>query len=371
MRYGIDVHVIGRRKTGTETYLREIVTRLPPFLEEDEHLVLFGHPAAFARLGEAVHHPRVHLVEVVIENLLLQRFWALPAKARSAGVDLLHTQRVHAPRAGCPTIVTIHDIAQTTHPEQFGAAEAWLLHRLMKSSARRAHRVVTVSQYTANEICRHYTVPTEHVIPIHHGVDQEVFHPNGADEARRQLAESYDIDTNFLLFLGTRERRKNIPTLLRAYARLTGEVPQLVLVGKSGNDDANVRKLIESLGLDERVRVLGHAPAEDVPLFLRACRAFLFPSYLEGFGLPVLEAMASGAPVVCSNASSLPEVAADAALSCGPYDELALQAHVQTLLDHPNRSETLVKSGLERASIFDWGGAARRLLAVYRSVVGR
>ncbi|MCX6026985.1 MAG: glycosyltransferase family 1 protein [Chloroflexi bacterium] len=227
------------------------------------------------------------------------------------------------------------------------------------------------SESTRDDLQRITHVPESRVHMVPYGVSPS-FRPVHAPHLRRAVAERYGLPSEFLLYVGNLEPRKNLPRLLEAYARLPGRqvVPPLVLAGTRGWKDAPLRETMERLNLGRRVVFPGYIPQEDLPAVYSMAAAFVYPSLYEGFGLPVLEAMACGTPVITSNVSSMPEVAGDAALLVSPNDVEGLTRALDRVLGEPDLRAELSRRGLARARQFTWRRAAESTLAVYRSVLG-
>ena len=223
--------------------------------------------------------------------------------------------------------------------------------------------MIAISQATKDDLVAHYGVPKEKIPVVYHGVEPR-FRPT-PDPA---VPARYGLPSRYFLYLGTLQPRKNLERLLQAYAQLSGDVPALVLAGAKGWYFERIAAAIAALGLGERVFLPGYVPDEDVPALLTGALALVFPSLYEGFGLPVLEAMACGTPVVTANTSSLPEVVGEAGLLVDPLRVDEIAAAMQRLLaDEALRAE-LSRRGLERAGLFSWDRCARETLAVLEGV---
>jgi glycosyltransferase involved in cell wall biosynthesis len=301
-------------------------------------------------------------VRVAWEHLVQP--WVL----RRIKADLVHEPVFIAPLLNtCPTVVTIHDLSFIRLPHLFRPANRLYLTVMTRLSARRARRLIAVSAHTAAESAELLGVSVERIDVVYHGVDP-TFRPlpkNEVEAFRRQ----HGLPERFVLCVGTLEPRKNHTRLVEAFARIYDGRSKLVLVGGKGwHYDALFAK-VEALGLNESVIFPGYVMNEELPLWYNAATIFAYPSLYEGFGMPVLEAQACGAPVLTSNAPPLPEAAGDAALMADPCDVEALAANLNRLLtDESSRSE-LRERGLAHARQFTWARTACETARVYRSAL--
>lgn len=283
-------------------------------------------------------------------------------------LDLLHGLAYATPLAApCPTVVTVHDLSFVRYPQTLRVMNRLYLRAVTRLSVGKAARVIAVSAYTRDELARAWAIPRAKVTVVPNGLDR-AFHPADA-KAVAEFRRRRGLPERFILSVGTLEPRKNQTRLVQAYAAMHRRDVKLVLVGGKGWDYREVFAQVERLGLARDVVFAGFVPAEELPWWYRAAEVFVYPSLYEGFGLPVLEAMASGTPVVTSTASSLPEVAGDAALLVDPYDVEAMAQAISRLLDdEPLRAE-LVGRGLRRAATYSWARTAAETIAVYQDVL--
>ncbi|PWH20482.1 MAG: glycosyltransferase family 1 protein [Ardenticatenia bacterium] len=305
------------------------------------------------------HHP---LVRIVWEQLVL------PELLRRAGVEVLHAMAFVIPLlARCPSVVTIYDLSFLRYPQVFRPFNRWYLSRFTPLSARRARRVIAISESTRQDVIQYLRVAPDCVDVIHCGVSP-AFRPLPAREVERFRRE-HQLPEPFVLFVGTLEPRKNVDLLVRAYARWRArdtQAPRLVIAGAKGWYFETIFRTVAHLGLDDTVFFPGYISAEDLPLWYNAAGLFVYPSLFEGFGLPVLEAMACGTPVICSNASSLPEVAGDAAVLVAPDDEIGLAEAMRTVWESAGLRQTMIERGLARARERTWTRVAIQTVQTYQ-----
>ncbi|MCX6018649.1 MAG: glycosyltransferase family 1 protein [Chloroflexi bacterium] len=345
------------------------------------------HAYTLLCMGRAAPPPLLLLtmrfVSTQLSDRWLHRIWfrarlPLPVEVLAGPADLYHaTDFLLPPMFTRRTVLTVHDLTFERDPGSAAPTLLRFLQRVVPASARRASHIVADSHATARDLAELYGIDPQRVTVIHSGVDARFRPYADAAEAAAEsaaLRAKYDLGTApFVLTVGTLQRRKNHLGLVRAFARLashnSNEKLNLVISGGKGWLYDEVLAEVRALGLADRVRFTGFAAEEDLPALYRAAAVFAFPSFYEGFGLPLLEAMASGVPVVSSNASSLPEVVGDAALTFDPRDDAALAAALLRTLDDAAWRTAAIERGLARARAFTWERAARQLVAVYESVL--
>ncbi|MBC7226910.1 MAG: glycosyltransferase family 4 protein [Thermoflexales bacterium] len=377
MNLCLDLSPIVHQKAGLASYARELATQLLEIeaglswsaFHYDRHPPV-SLPPPLDRLPRRVVPWGAYRWRL---TAALSHFLGLSMDGLFQGVDLFHATEHLLPRfSRIRTVFTLHDLIFLFHPETHKPLNRWFLTLMMPRFLRAADAVIAVSECTKRDAVRAYGIPEEKITVIYEGVSLR-FRP--ADpEAVRVVRAKYGLPEHFILYVGTIEPRKNLTALLEAYAALqarnTQYATRLVIVGKKGWLYEGFFRRLRELGLEEHVHFTGYVPDEDLPALYSAADLFVFPSLYEGFGLPVLEAMACGVPVVCSNTSSLPEVAGDAALLVDPADVRALAEAMERVLADEALRATLRTRGLERARQFTWEATARRTLEVYRRVVG-
>jgi glycosyltransferase involved in cell wall biosynthesis len=360
----------GYRRSGIGRYLERLLTALPAALGDDELV-------AYAGRGVAPPHPSLARLWrpawLPTERPPLRIAWehaALPVAARRDRLDLFHGPMAVLPRfLPCPSVVTIHDLAFLRWPEQVPARRYRYLAPAVRRAAARAARIIAVSESTKADVVELLRVDPARVSVTHLGVDGR-FRPPSPEE-RAAHRERQHLTRPYVLAVGNLEPRKNLPTLLRAFARLSPEVPHdLVLVGAEGWLTGDLYAALDELRLGGRVRMTGFVGDDDLPIWYGAADLFVYPSRYEGFGLPVVEAMACGAPVVTANVSSLPEVAGDAALLVDPTDDASVADGMRRVLTDGDLAGALRRRGSLRAAAFTWEKTAERTVAVYREVAG-
>ncbi len=268
------------------------------------------------------------------------------------------------------SVVTIHDLGYLYYPEAHRLLDRLYLDLSTRYNARAATHLIADSSATQRDLIEHYSIEPDKITVIYPGYDEATFQPVRDEEAIQAVKARYHIAGDYILFVGTLQPRKNLTRLIQALSNLQSPISnlQLVVTGKKGWLYDQIFRQVESLGLEGRVIFTDYVPGGDLPALLSGARLFVFPSLYEGFGLPVLEAMACGTPIVCSNASSLPEVAGNAALLIDPLDVEGLAAAMERVLDNEELQTELIERGFEQARKFSWERCARETLDVLESV---
>jgi alpha-1,3-rhamnosyl/mannosyltransferase len=342
----VDADVLGRRRTGDESHVQNLLRELAG-VDHGMRLV------AVARREEVVPagvEPFVLPARSRVERL----GWSLPRALNALRPRLAHFQYVIPPLYRGPAVVMVHDLSFERMPRLMGYQDRLALRTLVPLSVRRADRVLTVSEWSRADIVDCYDLEPERVVVTGGGLDPAFTHTGDRPER-----------PPYLLFVGALQPRKGPIVALDALARLPGDL-QLVMVGPVKRGFGEVRAAMDRLRLSSRVELAGYVSKKDLAGLYRGAACMIFPSHYEGFGLPVLEAMASGTPVVATTAGAIPEVAGDAAVLVPPGDSDALAAGVQAAIADRDR---LVAAGLDRARRFRWSTVAQRTLDVYRELL--
>ena len=327
-----------------------------------------------------LHLPGIHLQQsrLPVHQPLVRIIWEqslLPFALHQQRADVVHGLVNVLPLAtSTPAIVTVHDLSFLRMPDKFQQAKRWYLTQLCRASVNKARHIITVSRQTADDLCHFWGINPSKITVIHNGVSAEFTPaPTDATEAFRQRRA---LPARFFLYLGTLEPRKNLPLLIRAYARWRAETTadnreiKLVIAGAKGWFYEQIFTLVTQLHLEDAILFPGYVPTDELPDWYRAAEVFIYPSLFEGFGLPVLEAMACGTPVICSDTGSLVEVVGESALTFPAADESGLVALLHRVDDLLLRQE-LRCAGLLRAQQFSWRQTALATLDLYRTVASQ
>ncbi|MGH2487484.1 MAG: glycosyltransferase family 4 protein [Ktedonobacterales bacterium] len=374
MRIAIDYTPGITQRAGIGRYTRSLTKALAT-IDPDDQFTLFSSEPATATYGFPMA-PNMRSRVVGVGNRAATILWQrlnlpIPAELVLGRADVLHgPDYILPPALRVPRVVTIHDLAFLTNPECAVPALAEYLTHVVPRSLRRADRIIADSQRTADDLVERLNVPREKIRVIHLGMDSVFTNARDA-EAERELRERLRLTQPFILAVGTIEPRKNYRNLVAAFAQATREPdgpPLLVIAGRKGWLYEGVFAAVDDFDVRERVRFLDFIADGDLPTLYRAATALAMPSIYEGFGIPLVEAMACGTPVICSDAGPLPEVAGDAALIVPVSDLDALAVALYRVATDGELRRSLTARGLVRARNFSWTDAARAHLAVYREV---
>ena len=375
MKIGLNAHLLSfeptYRQAGVSKYT-EAMLRYLPEVAADLELIAFTGPAR-PRPEQGLdsriewRHSRLPTAKPEVRIGWEQSSGVIAAQR--AGIELLHSPvNVVSIGAWLPQVVTVHDLAFHHYPEQYPGMKQRYLRTMTRLSVRKARRVIAVSEATRQDVIAVYGVDPERVVTVPNGVDDSM-QPLPEDELGRFRAEQ-SLPEHFFLFLGTLQPRKNIEALVRAYATASMGIDwPLVIAGAQGWQYEQIYAQVQALGLGSQVRFAGHVPGEQLRHWYSAASILVYPSFYEGFGLPLLEAMACGTPVIGSNVSSLPEVIGDAGLQVDPRDVPALASEMLRLAADRELQQQLIERGLERAASFTWRETARQTVEVYRRVI--
>jgi glycosyltransferase involved in cell wall biosynthesis len=402
MNICLDLSPVVHQKAGLASYARELATQLVQ-MGAGISWSLFHYnrcppaplPAPLDALPRYVVPWGAHRWRL---TTALRHFLGLGMDRFFAGVDIFHATEHLLPRlSSIRSVFTLHDLIFLFYPQTHKPLNRWFLALMMPRFLRAADAIIAVSECTKRDAIRFYGIPEEKITVIYEGVNPR-FRP-ASPEAVQAIRAKYSLPEHFILYVGTIEPRKNLTALLEAFHHLLATCDlrpatcdlqpatcdlqpatcdlrpatcdwRLVFVGKKGWLYQGFFRRLRELGLEDRVRFTGYVPDEDLPALYSAADLFTFPSLYEGFGLPVLEAMACGVPVVCSNTSSLPEVVGEAGIMVEPHNVHALARAMGRVLTDEALRASLRARGLERAQRFTWEEAAKRTVEVYRQVLG-
>jgi glycosyltransferase involved in cell wall biosynthesis len=373
-RIGLNAHLLNLRgnyrSAGINWYIYHLIQHLEP-TPDLQYTVFVSEPRArFAHCTLACSHLPTHkpIVRILWEQFIQ------PIELQRAHIDLLHALAFAGPLAiSIPWIVTIYDLSFMRYPDSFHPLNRIYLTWAVRNAAQRANHLIAISESTKRDLVELVGARPERIRVIYCGKDT-AFAPPSDRAALDAWRAARGVPDKMILFVGTIEPRKNIARLLRAFARAkrAARLPHcLALIGARGWKYAEVDQTLAQENLANDVLFVGYVPQDELPRWYQAADLFVYPSLYEGFGMPPLDAMASGTPVVTSNAASLPEVVGEAALQVSPTDEIALaDAIVRALTDNALR-EQMIARGLARAAQFSWMRAARETTSLYRTVLTR
>lgn len=370
MRIGIDATALPPRLTGAGKYIVSLTRALLQVDLVNEYIVFAKPRDAALFAGDA----RLKIVQAALVSRFLRIGWEqtmLPLLAASYRLDVLHSPHYTMSLFNsAPSVVTFHDMTFFLYPEQHELYKKVFFRASIRFSARRARTIIADSESTRQDILRLLKLDPSRVVAVPLGVSPD-FRRTDDYAALEAMRQKYHLPDQIILYVGVLEPRKNLPTLVRAFKSLVdrGVPHSLVLTGRRGWMHAELFQVVEDLGLRGRVIFLGYVPDEDLPLLYNAADLFVYPSLYEGFGLPVLEAMSCGVPVITSNVSSMPEIAGDTGILVNPHDADALADAMQLVLTDRALRDKLARNEQVRARMFSWERTARETLAVYEHAV--
>ncbi|MHB8994890.1 MAG: glycosyltransferase family 4 protein [Armatimonadota bacterium] len=367
-RIALDIRQLCLGPSGDRTHLLGLLREFSTLAADDQFLLCLNQPCPEA-LADLPASRTYHLHSVRSRPGWLWTPVAWPRLLRRERAQVAHGVYLVPPLSPCPTVVTIHDVSFLAHPEWFPPQALRIMRVLIPLSARRATRVVTATEHAASEIVRLTGVPRSKISVIPYGVDER-FVPVDSDEARQRVSEVCGLSGRYLIAVGLLQPRKNLTRLLQAFALIAPDHPdvKLAVVGATGWGNELFHERLRELRLEDRVVLCGSVPGEDLPALYSAAEMLVYPSLYEGFGLPPLEAMRCGTPVVASNATSIPEVVGDAAVLIDPLEPESIAAGIKAVLDDAKFAAELSQKGLQRASDFTWPGAAEAYLKLFHEV---
>ncbi|HZJ44138.1 MAG TPA: glycosyltransferase family 1 protein [Pyrinomonadaceae bacterium] len=371
MRIAIDAHSVGTKLGGNESYAINLIEALAQVDAVNDYTLFVTTAEAYDRFNQRWPNFKVRTTRP--HTPLIRIPLTLSAELRKNPVDVLHVQFTAPPFCPCPVVVSVHDLSFEHLPQTFKRRSRTQLRLTVRHSARQAARVLSLSEHGKQDIISTYGIDSQRISAIPLAAPNHFARVTDATELQR-VRHTYGIDGDYILSVGSIQPRKNLARLVRAYALLAEKlgkenVPKLVLAGKRAwLFDETLRSLEES-GVKDSVILTGYVPEKDLPPLYSGAMCFVYPSFFEGFGLPPLEAMKCGAPVIVSNTTSLPEVVGDAAICVDPYDINAIAGALERVNTDSILREELSIKGQARARLFDWRDTALRTLDVYRQVV--
>ena len=382
MRIGIDIRLIGKKQTGSEAVFFNLVKNLAEIDQSNQYFLFTDtDPKQNDDLKLEIDKLKLknnfQIIFIDSPNRFWWNLWALPNYLRQHPVNVFHTQYI-APfwmPKNIQLVLTIHDISFNFFPQFVKYSDLFFLKMLIPRSLRIATKVIAVSEFTKDEIEKYYHVPAEKIAVARNGVDFELFNQNITQEKLKQVRQKYNLPQQFILYIGTLQPRKNIPVLIKAVKILREKFDfqdtSLVVAGnrKAHNFDPKIDKTIKKYNLESCVIFPGWIDEKDKPALYKLASCFVFPSLYEGFGIPIIEAMAAGAPVVSSGIACLTEVGGNAVLFADPKKPEEFAQKIHEILSNENLRKDLVRKGTETAQKYTWRENAEKTLVVYKSIL--
>lgn len=378
MRITFDISAAVHHHAGLGRYAQELLAALTAVDHANEYQAFYHAASADEKPDAPLDGIHAHRMSLSAKpwrmSVLLAYLTGMRMDRWLPRGDIFHaTEHLLPPMGSCKTVFTIHDLIFRFFPEYHLPLNRWYLSFMLPRFMQRADAIIAVSEHTRGDVSRLMGIPRERITVVYEGV-HPAFHPIHEPEELMRVREKYRLPERFILYLSTIEPRKNISGLLHAYRCLLdrGDTTlDLVVAGRKGWLYEPVFQAVRELGLEERVHFTGWVAEGDAPALFNAAQVFVYPSLYEGFGLPPLEAMACGTPVVCSNAASLPEVVGDAAILVNPHDVDEMASAIARVLSDPMRRQEMCAKSLAQAAQFTWERAARETLQVYERVTKR
>lgn len=350
MHIGINALLLKEQKSGTIRYVYNLIENLSQIDYRNKYTIFKRKKAL-----------KSNLVRITWEHLFLNKHLV------KNDIDLLHSTAFVSPIA-CPikTVLTIHDLAYFFYPHLFPKIKVLYYRKLIPHSISRAQMIIAISENVKKEIIDFFKVEPDKIDVIYYGLEK-IYKFIDKEISKKEVFKIFGIKERFILFVGTIEPRKNLETLLEAFYILNKKLKEykLVVAGPWGWLYSDVLKIIKKLNLKEKIIFTGYVDSSDLLYLYNACDLFAYPSLYEGFGLPVLEAFACGAPVITSNVSSMPEISGGAALLVNPRDSKSLADRMISVIESETLRKELIEKGIRRARCFTWDQAAKRTLSVY------
>lgn len=383
MRIGINALFLQKPATGSGQHLFHLLEGLDAYDKENTYVLLSprfrrAYAVTWPHLSDRFRNVEVVSALAQLGENVEKAWWeqvGLLKSGKAERVDILHCPYFASPLVPLfPTVVTIHDVIPLILKEYAWRRQTRLYNALVSAAAKRAQAIIAVSQCSKRDIERTLRIPSERIHVIGNAVD-ESFHPITDSWLLAAVRERYNIGERYILYFGGFDLRKNVHRIIRAYAQLPPSLRatyQLVVAGRLHHLGhplyPDPRPLVRELGLDEQVIFTGQIREQDKAPLYSGATVFLFPSLYEGFGMPVLEAMACGTPVLTSNVSALPEVVGDTGVLVNPYEVEAIAEALGQLLDDERFRRELGERALARARVFNWRQVAEQTVQVYRQV---
>jgi len=368
MRIGIDLHMVNDFMQGSRTYTYNVTRALLEIDAVNDYYLYFTSRPQW--LPGRFQQPNVHIRRIAPAHRLIRLPISFPLKLAADRIDVFHCQYMAPPMMRTPYVITLHDIIHETCPQYYPKILRFFMSLCYPYSARRAAKVLTVSAYSKGEIQKRYRIADDKLV-ISYDAASDEFRPLTDLDRIAAVKRAYRIESKYILFVGRLEPRKNIPGLIRAFGRVRPFLPerlQLVVAGMKDFMYEELFALAERLNLAGDIVFTGRVAQKDLPLLYNGAELFVYPSFAEGFGIPPLEAMACGVPVISANTTSLPEVVGTAGIMVAPGDIDGLGAAILNVLRDEELRQRMRSSGLLQAEKFNWRQTARVVLETYHGV---
>ncbi|HWR35216.1 MAG TPA: glycosyltransferase family 1 protein [Clostridia bacterium] len=377
MKVAIDIRRVA--DFGVATYIRNVVRSLGRLDHRNEYF-LIGMVERLREIGDLP--PNFHSIPVASSQGALKSYFEFRRHVKHHGCQLVHVPHTFwRPTPGdCPYVITVHDLLDYMYRVNSRSAMGQMMHFYLTSLVmKKAARIFAVSHFTGKDVSRVFQVPEKKIEVVYNAIDDRFRQGHTTDADREMIAERYQVNYPFLLYAGRISPHKNVVRIIEAFSALKTDLAKdarcpnlkLIIIGDELSKHPDLRRAVIKSGVQNDVRFLGFVPIDVLRIFYDAAKIFVFPSLYEGFGLPPLEAMAHGTPVVASNTSALPEVTGKAAVLVNPENVFEIsRALYRVLLDQSLR-ERMKIAGLEQAAKFSWDTTVQRMIEVYEEAISR
>lgn len=375
MKIGLEIQSILKDKTGVGWYTQKIIENF-----NNSEIEFEGYGFNFLNrndIKEELEHLNFNCkINNFIPYSIYRRIWKfIPISYNTlfnSDVDIYHFfNYIVPPKINGKVIVTVYDMVYKVYPETMTKRNYERLDKELKRSVDRADKIITISKNSKKEIVKFLDVDEAKIEIVYPGIDKNLYFKDYNDEDIKRVRNKYNLPLKYILYLGTLEPRKNIIRIIDAYAALKNQIDEnicLVIAGKKGWMYEDIFNKVDTYGLKDDVIFTGYVDEKDKPIIYKMSKVFIFPSLYEGFGMPVLEAMAAGVPVITSNTSALPEVVGDAGILVNPYDILEIANSLKKILEDSQIRLQLIEKGLKQSLKFSWKKSAEKLLEIYKEV---
>lgn len=369
MNIALDAHYIDTDCGGIETYIYNLIKNLLD-IDDDNRYYLYTSPR-LKKGAASFANDKVSTKRLLSDAGISRIFMDIPVKLLNDRPDIYHGQ-VFLPISLAPVkkVLTLHDVFFLENPS-WATVKEKIKFGHVYYSAKKADHIITVSDFSKNEILKHLDLPEKKVSVIYSGVSDLFFKSPGSGLISKNIKHKYSLPENYILYAGRINIRKNILTLLKSFAdlkRRRKETIKLVITGRMDGKNENISKIIAELNLNKDILLLGHIPYEDLPHVYSSAKLLIFIPFYEGFGLPPLEAMASGTPVIASDIPVFREILGDSALLVEPGNPDQVSSIMNDLLNDNNLMSDLTEKGLRRARLFTWRDCASKTMKIYNAL---
>lgn len=377
MKIGIDIRNIGKQRTGSEVVVLELTKNILKLDSENEYLLLTDTTddnilENIRKDLELDDKKNAKIVSLKARNKFIWAAWTMPIFMRKHRLDVFHTEYIlpfFIPK-NVKVVTHIHDVSFKAYPEMIMKKDLFFLNTLIPRSIKRSDKIIAVSDFTKNEIVKYYDTRPEKIDVIYNSIN--IIKNNESEIVANEIKEKYNLPEEYILYLGTLQPRKNVSILLEAYAEIKEKIPgiELVIAGdrKAHNFDKKIDEVINKKDLDKDIFFCGFVDARDKSLVYKMAKVFVFPSFYEGFGIPILEAMSQNTAVLASDIPPHREVARDAALYFEPNNLDELKEKLYTICIDENLRNKLIVLEKARIEVFSWEKSAKKLLEIYKSL---